>query len=371
LLSSCVVCLLADTIIMGNIVRPLWAECPAVARSVLVGYTTSSLVLTLLNAFIVPLPLRQLFACSLSTAWGDKYIWTLLLSPFYAPFGGGMSFLMLLFALYLGLQYFPMKERELGSLGFGLWLLLASCAQNLVFLVFMICLCAIETSTYYAAANQGLWPLLMVMMSTQMLHNPEGATSFWGIVQIPNKWYPLVLVGFFCLLNQGLMWNFIAGISVAYAAYLRPSLLIDRLLPSTVQLGRIEQCLCRQRQSWLGGAWLPASARGYTATQTQSRHAPAATTWGLPRSWTSCARSKFAVFSGAGNRLGESNDSAEALLSSREKHAAVGAAAPGITAAPGAAATGPTGVCAATTPGADPSEVLDRGSTEIASPGEV
>jgi len=354
---------------MGNIVQPLWAECPAVARTVLVGYTTSSLVLTLVNTLIVPVPLRQVFACSLSTAWGDKYIWTLLLSPFYTPFGGGMSFLMMLFALYLGLPYLPMKERELGSLSFGLWLLLASCVHNLAFLTFMICLCAIETSKYYATANQGLWPLLMVVMSMQMLNNPEGATSFWGIVQIPNKWYPVALVGFFCLLNQGCMWNLIAGISVGYVGYIRPSLLIDRFLPSTVQLGRIEQRLCRQRYSCLGGSWLPVSARGYTATQAQSQRGPTATVWGLPSSWTSSAGGKFKAFSGVGNRLGESNDATG--VAGGEKPAVAGAAAHATATASGVAVAGPTGVSAANTVSADSSGFIERDSTETASPGEV
>lgn len=290
---------------MGGVVQPMWNECPAVTRTVLVGYTISSVGLTLMNSAI-HLPLRQMFYCSLGTTFGNMYLWTLVTSPLFTPFAGGMSFLMMLFEIFMGLQYFPAKERELGSCTFAFWLALASCAQNLIFLFFMGALCALETSKHYLSHNQGLWPLLMVVLSMQMLSDPEGVQNVWGVVQVPNKWYPAALVAFFCLLNQGIMWAFIAGIAVGYLAFVRPSLHIDRALPSISQVDRIEQKVCGGHRSCWGGSWLPVSSRGCAPVRTAepaSQSGPVPGVWG--RLSSTASSGKFAVFSGAGNRLGE------------------------------------------------------------------
>ncbi|CAJ1424711.1 unnamed protein product [Effrenium voratum] len=193
-------------------------------------------------------------------------LWTLLWGPFFMPLQSGMAFLMILFELYMAMNYFPAYEKEMGSTLFLFWAFLVNTLNSLVFLAFTAC-----TMVYYhlnqspkefmvrGSSVKGLWPLVMVCITLTSLSNPDGRTNFWGMVQIPNKWYPLALTGFFILINGGrVLWNLLAALAVGYAY---SKFRLERLLPSKPRLDRLEQRCCRGgRCSLLGSSWIPASS---------------------------------------------------------------------------------------------------------------
>lgn len=312
---------------MGNVVYPMWAECPMLTRMVIVGYPAMSIGLLVFasvsegTAWIVD----SLFDCNLDNLMSLK-LWTFLWGPLYMPMQSGMAFLMILFELYMSMQYFPSHEKEMGSTGFLVWIFFVNTVTSLVFLGIQLC-----TLLYYhlsgnvlgeaftrASGLHGLWPLIMVCLTLTALSNPDGSTNFWGMVQIPNKWYPIALTAFFMLLNGfRIMWNFIAALAVGYAY---KKFRFERILPSKTRLDRLEQRCCRGgRCSLLGTSWIPASSsasfdvdvqldrryRNFSDLGDDPASAPAAggTTGGTS--------GQFVAFGGSGNRLGESTEMTE------------------------------------------------------------
>lgn len=311
---------------MGNVVYPMWAECPMLTRMVIVGYPAMSigfLVFASVSggaAWIVD----SLFDCNLDNLMSLK-LWTFLWGPLYMPMQSGMAFLMILFELYMSMQYFPSQEKEMGSTGFLIWIFFVNTITSLVFLGIQLC-----TLLYYhlngnvlgeaftrASGLHGLWPLIMVCLTLTALSNPDGSTNFWGMVQIPNKWYPIALTAFFMLLNGfRIMWNFIAALAVGYAY---KKFRFERVLPSKTRLDRLEQRCCRGgRCSLLGTSWIPASStssfdvdvqvdrryRNFSDLGDDRASAPAGGTSGA-------TSGQFVAFGGSGNRLGESTEMTE------------------------------------------------------------
>lgn len=294
---------------MGNVIKPMWAECPALTRLVLAGYPTLGLALTVLGA-AAHVRVGSALECSLQTVVGDLSVWTLFVSGFYHQLVGGMSFLMLLFELYMGMMYFPRRERELGSAMFAIWLLLANAATNVIFLASMAVLCAAWSPRFYFASNAGLWPLITLVMSQHLLGDPHGSTNFWGLVNVPNKWYPLFFVGMFSLLNGVILWPFFAAVAVGYAAFRYPVLSLDRLLPLRTRVDALEQRCLSRNQGCLGGTWLNASGAVSALSESSSRGQPAAQVWGVQLQTRTAAggSGQFAAFSGKGNRLGDGSE---------------------------------------------------------------
>jgi len=298
---------------MGNVVLPMWAECPALTRLVVVGYPAMGLCFAILGGF--GLSVDFAFTCSLYAVAGKFWIWTLALSGFYHHFMGGISFLMLLLEMYMAMQHMPRRERELGSTAFLLWLLLLNAAINAVYLVLMVALSSTWNAWYYYSSNTGLWPPIVAMMSMQLLADPGGSTSFWGLVAIPNKWYPLFFIGMFSLFNGMMLWDMVAATAVAYAGFLRPGADLDRLLPSQAKLHALECRMCgSDTKVFLGAAWIGAcsaagssasSSGGWSSAGGGDGNRPAGQVLGLQMpSRTSGGSGKFTVFSGQGNVLG-------------------------------------------------------------------
>lgn len=212
-----------------------------------------------------------------------------------------MSFLSTLFELYMVLVNFPQRERELGTLAFAVWIILANVAANIFFLMIMAALSVVEL-TYAITPNFGLWPLIMVQMSSQMLRDPNGSTSFWGVLIIPNKWYPLALVGFFSLLSSRVAWNLVAAVAVSYIAFVYPAFHLDRLLPSHSWISSVEQRFLLQQRTIFGGNWMtPGSGAAFSVS---GGNRPAPSVCGRQLGQASPASKGFTVFSGSGNRLG-------------------------------------------------------------------
>merc|ERR1712129_395756 len=244
--------------------------------------------------------------------------WTFFVSGFYHQLGSGMSFLMLLIELYMGMQHFPRRERELGSASFLLWLMLVNAVTNVLFLTVMTILSATAGKVgFFLAANTGLWSLIITNLSMNLLADPNGSSNFWGFFDIPNRWYPLFFVGIFSLLNGLVLWNLFAAVAFSYAQARFPALNVERFLPSTSRVDGLEKRACFHLHGFLGGMWISASGASGSFQQVgDNRSDPAAQVWGQPMQATSMfgggGSSKFTVFSGQGNRLGDGESDATA-----------------------------------------------------------
>mmetsp|Transcript_8965 Transcript_8965/g.16150 ORF Transcript_8965/g.16150 Transcript_8965/m.16150 type:complete len:327 (-) Transcript_8965:70-1050(-) len=290
---------------MGNIVKPMWAECPAVTRTLLIAYPSISIGMSMAAGLTSSSAVSRLFLCSISNTIGQFSLWTLCTSMMFRPFGGGMSFLMMLLEAYMALMHLPQREHELGSALFSVWLLLANCCINLLFLLLSFVRLVLQDHWAYGDINCGLWPVLMLLMTQRMLGDPDGQSSFWGLFFVKNKWYPLVIVGIFSLLNTTVMWNLLAAIAIGYISFFRPQYNFEVCLPSGARLAMLDR-LCSGR-SYFGGQWLSVDVASAGRCTTSSTSAAEPRMWGSSFfSQASKQPAEFKLFSGQGNRLGDS-----------------------------------------------------------------
>jgi hypothetical protein len=277
----------------------------------------------------------MVFSCGFATVFRQFHVWTLFLSEFYRSMGGagggfsgGMAFLMILFEVYMAMVYYPPRERDLGSTTFLAWLMLLNAFIALIFCGIMFCMGLVAGDPRgqmmkESSSLQGMWPGVLVCLALKSLSDPTGSTSFWGVMMIPNKWYPLALAGFFCLVNGQIMWDFVAALIVSYAY---PYLPIERLLPSRVRAHSFERrfpgCSTGRPRQCLGASWVTATATpGFEAESGDRRYATLSdfgrsgggsqTASRNPQPDAEPNRSgggsggNFEVFAGSGNRLGD------------------------------------------------------------------
>jgi len=309
---------------MGNVIQPLWAQCPGMTRRLLVGYPVLSLVLQAVLATNFGWLVEALFKCSVHSIAQVK-VWTLFIGPFCSPLSSGISFLFMIFELYMLMVYFPAQETTMGSTTLLIWTLLMNGLVNTVFLIFMF-VAGFYDGGYWDQSSVGLWPLIMVVLTARCLSDPQGSSSFWGLVQIPNKWYPLALVAFFSLLNgMRIMWNFIAALVIGYTYHIAR---YERFLPSKVRAARLEnRCCCRGGRCGvlcgiLSDGWIPATnTPGFEAESGTRRYATlgdfASSGSGSqltsqnntqPPSSGGGGGGNFTAFAGSGNRLGDGSE---------------------------------------------------------------
>eukprot|EP00930_Biecheleria_cincta_P007356 TRINITY_DN108566_c0_g1_i1.p1 TRINITY_DN108566_c0_g1~~TRINITY_DN108566_c0_g1_i1.p1 ORF type:complete len:354 (+),score=31.19 TRINITY_DN108566_c0_g1_i1:64-1062(+) len=303
---------------MGNVLLPLWAECPMLTRLVVVGYPVMSLGFQMISSAGLEWLVTDLFDNSLHSLKSFR-LWTLLWGPFYQPLSSGMAFLMIMFEMYMSMAYFPWREKEMGSFLFLLWMFLINAATTLAYLSIMFCFATYYHGTwnemrYMYQPMKGLWPLVMVSLTLNSLSDPDGSTSFWGLMMIPNKWYPIALVAFFSLLNgMKIQWSIACAVAIGYAY---PKLRLERCLPSRTKADRLEQrCCAHGRCGFLErltkASWVPASS-----TSGSGASADTGGGWGFwggsseesPAPSSSGGRGgNFTAFAGSGNRLGEAS----------------------------------------------------------------
>lgn len=269
---------------------------------------------------------------------------------------GGFAFLMMLFELYMALMTFPQREREQGSTTFLCWLLLMQGFISAVFLLinYLLTFTSPENSVgYWMAPNTGLWPILLLTLTLRSLATPDGSTNFWGVMQIPNKWYPLFLGAFFCLMG-GFQWNIVVAVAMGYGY---PYLRLERALPSRMWANSCEQRCCGRGRSCLGAYWVRAAdTAGYELESGDRRYATlsdfgrsnqaqqanrSSNTTSSSGQGGSTANANFIAFSGSGNRLGEGE--ADSIVPQHSEPAAAqeeeqeqGAGSPEPTAEPAA-----------------------------------
>jgi len=299
---------------MGNIVQPMWQECPALTRMVVAGYPALSVVLLLLGS-VSPEVVARIFSCDLISVTSHYAIWTLFTSAFYLPFQGGMSFLTMLFELYMAMMTFPAREKDMGSCTFFIWMMMVIGLTNVGYLAIMSVISHVADPMEASRPNQGLWPLVMVCLTLRSLADAEAQTSFFGLVQIPNKWYPIALVGFFCLMSMSLQWNLVVALALGYAY---PILRLDRCMPRRTRVNGLERRCCSSgRCGFAGGSWIAATATAAYEVETGDRRYAGLTDFagGYQNSSqqqqetapASSTPSNFTAFAGSGNRLGEAN----------------------------------------------------------------
>jgi len=208
----------------------------------------------------------------------------------------------------------------MGSTTLLVWTLLMNGLVNVVFLILMFVL-GMFFDGPWEHSSVGLWPLIMVVLTARCLSDPQGSSSFWGLVQIPNKWYPLALVAFFSLLNgMQIMWNFIAALVIGYTYHI---VRYERLLPAKVRLASLEaRCFQGGRCGILGAGWIPATnTPGFEVDSGSRRYATlgdfAGSSSGTqlasqnntqPPSSVVGSGSNFVAFAGSGNRLGDGSE---------------------------------------------------------------
>lgn len=273
-----------------------------------------SLLLQLVSATSVGARIVMIvFDCSYWTVVHELHIWTLLIGPFYRPFSSGFAFLMVLFEIFMAMQYFPSRERQMGSTTFLAWMLIVNLFVDVLYVMAMF-LMSYSSVMHMVMPISGLWPMIMVCLTLRCMSDPSGSTSFWGLVMIPNKFYPLALAAFFCLLSgMRALWDIFAAVAVGYAY---PYLPIERMLPSRTCVSRLEQRLCSGSRGCLGGQW-ECCAAGAEYDATDRRYATLRD-FGRPQTTSqqpqSAAQggggggSQFTAFSGSGNRLGDGGE---------------------------------------------------------------
>mmetsp|Transcript_73435 Transcript_73435/g.215368 ORF Transcript_73435/g.215368 Transcript_73435/m.215368 type:complete len:351 (-) Transcript_73435:241-1293(-) len=311
---------------MGNVILPMWAQCPALTRMFCVGCPVLSVVLMILESTPVGWLVQVFFVCSIRTIM-RFWLWTLFIGPFYSPVSSGMAFLFKLFEVYMVMMYFPLQEQELGSSMLLCWTLVMNALVNLVYLLINGLIWMVYSvigkgggERYLEEYISGLWPLIMVSLTIRGLRDPQGSTSFWGFVQIPNKWYPICLVAFFCLLSgMRILWNLIAALVIGYTYGV---VQYERLMPSRVRLRRLEERCCSSRnRGLLGASWVPVTqTAGYEAEAAGRRYSNFGGAELASRgrdaqqsSAGSPSRASFEAFSGSGTRLGDGSDLTQPL----------------------------------------------------------
>lgn len=285
-------------------------------RLVVVGYPVMSLALQMVSSAGLEWLVTGLFDNSLHSLKSFK-LWALLWGPFYQPLSSGMAFLMIIFEMYMSMAYFPHREKEMGSSIFLLWMFLINAMTGLAYLSIMFCFATYNHGNfnglrYEYQPMKGLWPLVMVNLTLTSLSDPDGSSSLWGLVQIPNKWYPIALVGFFSLLNgMKIQWSIACAVAIGYAY---PKLRLERCLPSRTKADRLEQrCCANGRCGFLErltkASWVPASSTSDFGADTGRGGG----FWGgsaeeSPAPSSSGGRGgNFTAFAGSGNRLGEAS----------------------------------------------------------------
>lgn len=315
---------------MGNVIWPMWAECPALTRAICVGYPSLSILVMMIASTSIGSGLvDSIFTCSIANVAHFK-LWTLFIGPFFSPIGSGMNFLFMLFEIYMGMQYFPIREKEMGSLTFLVWMCVMNALINLVYLAAMCLVWKIQMGQPFSMlmfapfSNKGLWPLIIVLLTLRMMSDPNGSSSVYGMFQIPNKWYPVGLVAVFCLISgPSILWNFVAALAIGYGY---PFARFDRLMPSKVRISRIEQRCCQGgRCNLLSTSWVPATSTAAYEVETGDRRYATLSDFGRTSTGGSQLSvqgrnvqpdssggggggGNFTAFAGSGNRLGDGSN---------------------------------------------------------------
>jgi membrane associated rhomboid family serine protease len=140
-------------------------------------------------------------------------LWRLLSSPLAVR-----SVLELLFGLVVTYQQLPALERQLGTLSCFFMYFTLTALINVLYVASNVVITVASGSSLGRAGGcvSGLWAPFMALLTIQTRRSSEQSMSFWGMCNIPTKWYPLFLVLLFSLLGSDPI-SLLAGVAVGYA----------------------------------------------------------------------------------------------------------------------------------------------------------
>ena len=140
-------------------------------------------------------------------------LWRLFTSPFAVR-----GLLELLFGLLVTYQQLPALELQLGTLSCLFMYGTITALTNLLYVAATVLITVASGNSLGRAGGcvSGLWAPFMALLTIQTRRSSQESMSFWGMCNIPTKWYPLFLVAIFSLLGSDPV-SLLAGVAVGFA----------------------------------------------------------------------------------------------------------------------------------------------------------
>lgn len=240
----------------------------------------------------------------------------IVLSCLWAPPAGLLGTLFTLFLAYGVLTSVSGMERALGSGKLIVWAVSSTVAVNLLFLLIAFALDTVSLGglPWAQVPCHGLVVLAVLAITVNKMMNPEVQTNFFGLIPMKNKYYPLALVAFFVLLSGPMALGDVAAVAVGYV-HKRLGLQGELLSDHTLTRLESSRFSCIFGKGLFGGRWVTVRESsggtgldgGAPVLPTTSAAGGGYTLIGRPQGapqQQAQAGVQFAVFSGAGNRLG-------------------------------------------------------------------
>jgi membrane associated rhomboid family serine protease len=176
-------------------------------------FFTRSLMSLVIAFYLVSwfVPTAFLACCSYQVT--RLQLWRLFTSPLAVR-----GLLELLFGLMVTYQQLPALELQLGTLSSLFMYGTITTIINLLYVAVTIIVTVASGSTLGRAGGcvSGLWAPFMALLTIQTRRSSQESMSFWGMCNIPTKWYPLFLVAIFSLLGSDPI-SLLAGVAVGFA----------------------------------------------------------------------------------------------------------------------------------------------------------
>eukprot|EP00960_Hanusia_phi_P044799 756824-Hanusia_phi.AAC.3 len=153
-------------------------------------------------------------------------LWRWFTSPFVEQGIFGVLIGCLVFG-GMGSQF----ERMYGTLGFGFMFMVINVASNILFTFAALFLAPIMPEMHLLSplnCANGLWVSVLAFLVIYTQRSQQPFMSFWGLCNIPTKFYPWFLLILFALLGASILEN-LCGILVGYAFHFG---YLDRVMPS-------------------------------------------------------------------------------------------------------------------------------------------
>ena len=171
-------------------------------------------LLSLVTAFYLAswfVPTAFLACCSYQVT--RLQLWRLFTSPLAVR-----SILELLFGIMVTFQQLPPLEQQLGTLSCFFMYSTVTALINVLYICVNVTITVASGSSLGRAGGcvSGLWAPFMALLTIHTRRSGQESQSFWGLCNIPTKWYPLFLVALFSLLGTDPI-SLLAGVAVGYA----------------------------------------------------------------------------------------------------------------------------------------------------------
>lgn len=244
---------------------------------------------------------------SLDAFKNKGYYWSVVTSPWWEPPGQGPGWLLqtlvTLLIAYWFLSKLPAIERLMSSGKLLLWSICSALVINMFFLLLVFLLDQLYNSQGWMSIwpmvpSRGMIPVTVYALTVHYLAAGDSETTLFFGIPLKRKYYPLTLVGVFCLLNGFAVE--LSNIAALLLGYLNKRVPIESLLPSDGRLQRWERSsIPFFGRSLLGGRWLRIEEATTLPLRPEShRHGHSGGHSGGP------APQDFRPFSGSGHRLG-------------------------------------------------------------------